>query len=632
MNNNIFKRVLNKESNHVYIIAEIGINHNGDVNTALELIQKSYESGVDAVKFQKRNLYELYSKEIIDDPNKGEWNIEYLVKELKELELDKDDYDKIDAKCKELNLDLIITPFDIDSVDFILNYDIVAIKNASCNMNNYKLLNYISKKNLPVLISTGMWNDEEILNSISYFKEKNMNYVLLLSNSTYPCPYEDINIEYLNKLKNYSNIVGYSGHEKGIFVPIAAVALGARIIEKHITLDKTQEGLDHKASMEPNEWKEMVSNIRLLEKTLGDEKVVNQAEMLAKQSFCLSPYAKNNIYKDELFTEGMYDLLAPGKGILQNELKDFIGKKIKKDVKIGECIDKSFFEESSISISDWKIGKFNKKWGLKCRFHDFPKYNVLSSPIIEFHCSQKDMYDSISGIMSNTSQLVVHAPELVDKMLVDICANKEEQVNRSLDILQHSINKTIELSKNFKGKPKLVVHFGGMLREPSDDIELTRKKLLEKAINNFSKLNYDSKLIDILPENLPPKPWYLGGEWNQYGFMNEDDIIEFCNKFNLKITYDLCHAKLYCNCCNKNIIDFTKKVKKYVSHMHISDTQGINGEGVQIYEGDTNFGPIFEEMKDIDYSWVTEIWAGHLNNGKEQYKSMKLLEDFKTNL
>ena len=202
MNNNIFKRVLNKESNHVYIIAEIGINHNGDVNTALELIQKSYESGVDAVKFQKRNLYELYSKEIIDDPNKGEWNIEYLVKELKQVELDKDDYDKIDAKCKELNLDLIITPFDIDSVDFILNYDIVAIKNASCNMNNYKLLNYISKKNLPVLISTGMWNDEEILNSISYFKEKNMNYVLLLSNSTYPCPYEDINIEW--KLKKAS--------------------------------------------------------------------------------------------------------------------------------------------------------------------------------------------------------------------------------------------------------------------------------------------------------------------------------------------------------------------------------------------------------------------------------------------
>lgn len=631
MSKDLLKKVLNNENNHVYIIAEIGINHNGNVQIALELIQKAYEAGVDAVKFQKRNIQEIYNKQIINDPNKGEWNIEYLIKELKELELNKDDYDLIYKKCEELNLDLIITPFDIDSVDFILNYNIKAIKNASCNMTNYKLLDYISTKKLPVLISTGMWSDAEISNSLKYFKEKDINYTLLLSNSTYPCPYEDINIEYINTLKKYSNVVGYSGHEKGTFVPIAAVALGARIIEKHITLDKTQEGLDHKASMEPKEWREMVHNIRLLEKTLGNKKVVNQAEMLAKQSFCLSPYAKKDIYKNEIFTEEMFELLAPGKGILQNELSNFIGKTVKKDIMKDTCIDESFFKDTT-QISEWKIHNFKKRWGLKCRFHDFPQYNLLSAPVIEFHCSQQDMYDPISGIMSNSSQLIVHAPELVDKMLVDICAVKEEQVNKSLDILQHSINKTIELSQNFKGKPKLVVHFGGMLREPSENIDLTRQKLLDKAIQNFSKLNYDKELIDILPENLPPKPWYLGGEWNQYGFMTEDDIIKFCKKFNLKMTYDICHAKLYCNCCNKNIIDFTKKIKKYVSHVHISDTQGINGEGVQIHEGDTNFEPIFEEMKDIDYSWVTEIWAGHLNNGEQQYKSMKLLEDYKQNL
>jgi len=620
-------QVLNKTTEHVYIIAEIGINHNGNVDTAIELIKKAYEAGVDAVKFQKRNIDEIYTKKLINDPNQGEWNIEYLINELKLLELSKDDYDLISKTCKELNLDLIITPFDISSVDFIMNYNVKAIKNASCNMTNYKLLDYISSKELPVLISTGMWSDDEIVESLKYFKEKNINYTLLLSNSTYPCPYEDINIEYINTLKKYSDVVGYSGHEKGTFIPIAAVALGAKIIEKHITLDKTQEGLDHKASMEPDEWKEMVCNIRLLEKAMGNNKVVNQAEMLAKQSFCVSTYATRNITEGEIFSDEMYILQAPGKGILQNQLKDFLGKKIKRNIKINECIDSSFFEET-IQIKDWQIRNFKKIWGLKCRFHDFPKYSVLSAPIVEFHCSQKDMYDSLTGVMSKSSQLVVHAPEIVDKMLVDICSDKEYQVTRSLDILQHSINRTIELSKNFKGKPKLVVHFGGMLREPGVDIDELQKRLLNKAITNFKKLKFDNDLIDILPENLPPKPWYLGGEWNQYGFMKEDDIMTFCDRFNLKMTFDICHAKLYCNCCNKNINDYVKKIKNYVSHVHISDTQGINGEGIQIYEGDTDFKPIFEELKDIDYSWVTEIWAGHLNNGKEQYKSMQLLDDF----
>ena len=213
-----------------------------------------------------------FPEKTIQDPNTQEWNIEYLIKELNTCELGKRDYDIIYEKCNQLKLDLIITPFDIESVDFILNYKVVAFKNASCNMNNYKLIDYMSEKKLPILISTGMWSDEEIRDSIEYFKKKDINYTLLLSNSTYPCPYEDINITYLNTLKKYSNIIGYSGHEHGTFIPIAAAALGARIIEKHITLDKSQDGLDHKASMEPEEWKEMVKNIRLLEKSLGDEK------------------------------------------------------------------------------------------------------------------------------------------------------------------------------------------------------------------------------------------------------------------------------------------------------------------------------------------------------------------------
>jgi len=610
-----------------YIIAEIGINHNGKLETALQLIDHAKAAGVNAVKFQKRSINNIYIKSLIEDPNQGEWNLEYLINELKTLEFGKKEYDIISKKCDDLNLDLIITPFDKESVDFIMNYNIKAIKNASCNMTNYELIDYMKTKNLPILISTGMWTDKEIEDSTKYFKENNIDYILLLSNSTYPCPFEDININYLEKLKKYSPIVGYSGHERGTFIPIAAVTLGAKIIEKHITLDRNQNGLDHKASMEPQEWNEMVYNIRQLEKAMGKEKVVNQAESLAKQSFCTSPYAIRYIKEGEIFSKDMFVLRAPGKGILQHELNNYLGKKIVNFIPKQSCIGTSYFN-NIIEIKDWKIKKFKKMWGLKCRFHDFPQYNLLSAPIIEFHCSQKDMYDPISGILKSDSQLVVHAPELVDRMLVDICSPDQNQVNKSLDILQRTINKTLELSQNFKGKPKIVIHFGGMMLKESDNIKETKKNMMKIASSNFKKLNFDRDMVDILPENLPPKPWYLGGEWNQYGFMDAEDMIDFCEEFDLKITYDICHAKLHCNCCNKNIVEYTKKIKKYVSHVHISDTKGINGEGVQIFEGDTNFEPILKELEDTNYSWVTEIWSGHINNGKEQYKSMKLLEKF----
>ena len=380
--------------------------------------------------------------------------------------------------------------------------------------------------------------------------------------------------------------------------------------------------------MEPQEWKEMVNNLRLLEKSMGNEKVVNQAEILAKQSFCLSPYAVRDIKSGEKLESNMFELLAPGKGLLQHELKEFIGKEIKIQIKKGECISKSYFEDM-VLIKNWKIANFKNRWGVKCRFNDFLEYSVLSSPVVEFHCSQKDIYDSVTGISSNKSQLVVHAPEIVDRMLVDICSTNDEQVRKSLDILQHTINKTVKLSKNFKGKPKLVVHFGGMCLKPCNNVHHTQCQMFNRSIENFKKLNYDPDEIDVLPENLPPKPWYLGGEWNQYGFMTEKYMIEFCKKFNLKITYDICHAKLYCNYMKKDIVEYTKNIKQYISHVHISDTKGINGEGVQINEGDTNFESIFKELKDMDFSWVTEIWAGHINNGQGCYKSMKLLEPYK---
>ena len=147
-------------------------------------------------------------------------------------------------------------------------------------MLNFKLIDRMVLKGLPILISTGMWTDEEIKIAVAYLNAKNAQYSLLLSNSTYPCPYEDICLAYLQKLGNYTPVIGYSGHERGTFIPIAAVAMGARIIEKHITFDKNKTGLDHKASMEPEEWHEMVAHIRILQSSIRGNQIQTRQNCL----------------------------------------------------------------------------------------------------------------------------------------------------------------------------------------------------------------------------------------------------------------------------------------------------------------------------------------------------------------
>ena len=625
-----------KKDNHsyVYVISEIGVNHNGDIDTALELIQASKAAGVDAVKFQKRSLEKIYSKKIIDDPNSAEWNIDYLIPILKEVELSKQDYIKIKQKCIDLNLELIITPFDNESAKFCKELGVDAFKISSSDMINYELIRNCAEYKKPVIISTGMWTEEEIKKSVDKFRKiKDLDFFMLLANSTYPTPYESINVRFLTKLKKLHDFVGYSGHERGTFIPIAAQALGAQIIEKHITFDRNQTGPDHKASMLPGEFKKMVEDIRCTSLAMGSEKVVNQSEQLAKESFAKSAYTNKELSAGHELKLDDVEFKSPGKGIFVHQIDEFIGKPLKVNVKKDECISKMHFEETK-KIEDWQVPKFSKKWGVKCRFHDFNEYKKLNSPVVEFHCSETDINSNFKTYARDT-QLIMHAPEIFGRNLIDICSDDEYVVHESIALLQKSIDKTLEISKYFnKEKPKFVVHLGGMSLNHVVN-ENCNELFLERAVENFKRLNYNPSDIEILPENLPPRPWYLGGQWFQYGFMTPEDMIRFCDHFKLNMTYDVCHAQLFCNHKHQSLDSYTKKVLPYVSHFHISDASGIDGEGLQIGDGCINFDELMlniENSHKKDYTWVTEIWSGHLNHGAGCRKSMHNLSKFKKTL
>jgi N-acetylneuraminate synthase len=254
-----------------YIIAEIGINHNGDINTAKRLIDIASLSGCDAVKFQKRNpdvCVPEHQKGIIRETPWG--TMTYLEYKYK-VEFGKSEYDEIDAYCKEKNIKWSASPWDLDSLEFLKQYDLPFIKIPSAMLTNDELVDACARSGKKVILSVGMSTIEEIDNAVGIIKKSTSDFALLHCNSTYPAPVNELNLSAIKTLQErYNCEIGYSGHEFRLGTSVSAVYLGASIIERHITLDRTMWGTDHMSSIEPQGLIKLVKGIRELEQAYGD--------------------------------------------------------------------------------------------------------------------------------------------------------------------------------------------------------------------------------------------------------------------------------------------------------------------------------------------------------------------------
>lgn len=323
-----------------YIIAEIGVNHNGDSDLAKKLIDASVECGVDAVKFQKRDLESLYRKDALDNPNSESQGFEILLGELKEIELSKKDYFEIVDYCKKKQITFLCTPWDPVSVDFLEELKTPAYKIASGDMTNLPLINYIAKTKKPMIISTGMSTLEEVDRMISFVKLKNVPFVILHTNSTYPSPVESLNLNLIPLyFQKFDILVGFSGHETGIIGSLTAANMGSVIIERHITLDKTMKGLDHSSSLEPNEFKNLIDQIRLSEKAKGKAiKKMTRAEVLQREVVSKSLISTEDMDIDTVFSEENIEVKGPERGLSAQFYYDIIGKNAKRKIKKDEYL------------------------------------------------------------------------------------------------------------------------------------------------------------------------------------------------------------------------------------------------------------------------------------------------------
>jgi len=329
----------------VFIIAEAGVNHNGSIKIAKDLINVAVESGADAVKFQTFKAEKLVSKtaEKADYQKKTTEASESQFDMLKKLELDVEAHQELLVYCQEKNIMFLSTPFDHDSINMLNDLGLETFKIPSGEITNLPYLRHVGSLNKKVVLSTGMSNLKEIGDALTILTNAgtlNENITVLHANTMYPTPMEDVNLNAMQTIhKEFGVAVGYSDHTIGIEVDIAAVAMGASIIEKHFTLNKAMEGPDHKASLEPEELKAMVSAIRNIEKALGsNEKILSPSEEVNLNIARKSIVASCPIRKGELLSEKNISTKRPGTGISPMKWDEIIGTIATKSYQMDESI------------------------------------------------------------------------------------------------------------------------------------------------------------------------------------------------------------------------------------------------------------------------------------------------------
>jgi N-acetylneuraminate synthase len=614
-----------------FVIAEIGNNHNGSLALAKKLIDLAVASGADCAKFQLRSLGSLYHNGGNANDASEDLGSQYTLDLLSRFQLTPEEMFAAFDYCKEQDILPLCTPWDRESLNLLEKYGMPAYKVASADLTNHDFLRVLAKTGKPLICSTGMSTEAEITETVNLLQRLGAMYVLLHCNSTYPAPFKDVNLAYLDRLQELGDCpVGYSGHERDINVAIAAVAKGAKVIEKHFTLDKSMEGNDHKVSLLPEEFQAMVEGIRQVEEAIGKagDRRLSQGELMNRETLAKSLVINCNLQPGQVITEAMIEVKSPGKGLQPNRKSELIGLKAKRAFKVGDFFFPSDLEQERVQARHYK---FRRPWGVPVRYHDFKAILAKTNPdLLEFHLSYKDLEQDIQQYFDRAYDLdlVVHSPELfAGDHVLDLCSTDEDYRQHSIRELQRVIDLTRSLKSFFNksSRPCLVTNLGGF----TVDAPLPRSRrsdLYELLLDSLSVLDMDS--VEIIPQTMPPFPWHFGGQRYHNLFVDPQDTVEFCQKYGYRVCLDVSHSKLACNHHHLSFKEFVEAVGSYTAHLHIADAEGVDGEGLQIGEGEIDFPALAEDLDTTapQASFIPEIWQGHKNEGEGFWIALERLE------
>ncbi|MDO5662815.1 MAG: N-acetylneuraminate synthase family protein [Brachybacterium sp.] len=620
------------EGERALVIGEIGNNHQGDVELAKTLVDHCVEAGVDVVKFQLRDMDALYRGASGAGEDLGP---QYTMQLLQKYSLGAEDMYRVLDHCAEREIEAICTPWDLPSADALHDYGLPGYKIASADLTNHDLLRHVATFGETMIVSTGMSTEAEIRGAIDVLRAAGAPFSLLQTQSTYPAPFKDVHLAYMERLADLGECpVGYSGHERGWHVALAAVARGARVIEKHVTVDKTLEGNDHTVSLLPEELATMVRQIREVEDAIGcpDPRVVSTGELMNRVNLAKSLVAARDLEVGERVRAADVTVKSPGRGLQPDRLDALLGVTLQRAVPEGD-----FFYPGDLvdRVSRERTYSFRRPWGLPVRFHDFrPLLEVSDPDFLEFHQSGTDMDLDPADFFDAGEVLpqffTVHAPDLYPgDFLIDLASEDREIRERSVQEIQRVVDLTRRLRTWFTAEddPIVVVTLGGFLPDRHLRPE-ERAPLYARVQDGLERIDEDG--VRLTAQTLPPFPWLKGGQQFHNLFMEPGDTADFCAQTGRRLTFDVSHSKLAATFYQRPFSQYVEQMGPHIEHLHIVDAVGVDGEGVQVGEGEVDFQDLAERLDRLapHAPFIPEIWQGHVNTGEGFFTALDRLHEW----
>ncbi len=624
------------------LISEIGINHQGDVSLAKQLVDLSVEAGADIVKFQLRDMESVY-RQGSSGSGGEDLGPQYTLDLLAKYNLEADQLFEVFDHCRDAGVEVMCTAWDPVSVDRLVEYGVPSLKVASADMTNHALLRHMAASGTPMVISTGMSTEGEIRETVDVVRSTGVAHAFLHCQSTYPAPFKDINLAYLTRLAELTHApVGYSGHERGFHVPVAAVALGARIIEKHFTIDRGLEGNDHKVSLLPGEFKEMVQRVREVEEALGTNapRAVSTGEMMNRVNLAKSLVAARRIEVGETLTDADIDIKSPGRGLQPNAFDKLVGRTTTRALEPGD-----FFYATDLgdAAPKGRAYDFRRPWGLAVRYHDIDAMTQDTTPdFLEFHFSYKDLDLPVEEVFAKYDGglpmgFTTHSPDLfAGDFLLNLASTDDEHWERSIRELQRVVDTTREMQQHFtksadaKGGtegPVIVASLGGFTTDafvtPAE-----REAMYDRVAAGLARV--DDSGVRLCAQTLPPYPWYMGGQLYCNLFVDPRDTAAFAEKHGRRLCFDVSHSKLSANYLGMSFGEATDLLAPHSEHLHLVDATGVDGEGVQVGDGEIDWALLAKQLDAMSpgVSFIPEIWQGHVNDGEGFWIALERLEQW----
>ena len=624
------------------LISEIGINHQGDASLAKQLVDLSVESGADIVKFQLRDMESLY-RQGASGSGGEDLGPQYTLDLLAKYNLEADQLFEVFDHCRDVGVDVMCTAWDPVSVDRLVDYGVPSLKVASADMTNHSLLRHMAASGTPMVISTGMSTEGEIRETVDLVRSTGVAHAFLHCQSTYPAPFKDVNLAYLTRLAELTQApVGYSGHERGFHVAVAAVALGARIIEKHFTVDRGLEGNDHKVSLLPGEFKEMVQRVREVEEALGTAapRAVSTGEMMNRVNLAKSLVATRRIEVGDVLTAADIDIKSPGRGLQPNAYDKLVGRTTTRALEAGD-----FFYATDLgdAAPRGRAYDFRRPWGLATRYHDIEAMTRDTTPdFLEFHFSYKDLDLPVAEVFAPYPDglpmgFTTHSPDLfAGDFLLNLASADDAHWERSIRELQRVVDTTREMQQHFtRGAdakadtegPVIVASLGGFTTDafvaPAE-----REEMYARVAAGLARI--DDTGVRLCAQTLPPYPWYMGGQLYCNLFVDPRDTAGFAERYDRRLCFDVSHSKLSANYLGMSFADATDLLAPHTEHLHLVDATGVDGEGVQVGDGEIDWEMLAKQLDVTSpgVSFIPEIWQGHVNDGEGFWIALERLEQW----